>query len=268
MSKQDPRCLNSNDTDCIERLTLCLEGLTDCLETTEKDQETVDVIRQIGESAIDCIEQSLASKQAEIDEIRKQVSAQAKANAENKKKIAQLEDKLADHIEHDANTRKRLTEVENKVETGITNSSEGQSSQSEDSDEDAATPSSSETTATSLEQVCALPENVAVENLTSNQKRARSIARRIKDYGKSVPAGIAITSTRIRDVLTAQEDKRVHRQTVQRVADFLKQFGDGGVDIKETRGGKTAVVFDDGLADDVTGVVTANEETAVTPGVV
>ena len=78
MSKQDPRCLNSNDTDCIERLTLCLEGLTDCLETTEKDQETVDVIRQIGESAIDCIEQSLAGKQAEIDEIRKQVKTAMK----------------------------------------------------------------------------------------------------------------------------------------------------------------------------------------------
>ncbi|ERG93854.1 hypothetical protein [Haloquadratum walsbyi] len=265
MNKQDPRCFNSTDVSCIDKLTLCIEELADCLETTDTDQETVDTLRQVGKSAVEGIEQSLTNKQAEIDEIREQVATQAKSNAEDRKKITQLEDSLAKHIESDAKVRKRLTKVENKVETDTTNSSGEQSSQSEDNDEDATTPSSSK--ATSLEQVCALPENVAVENLTSNQKRARSIARRIKDYGKSVPAGIAITSTRIRDVLTAQEDKRVHRQTVQRVADFLKQFGDGGVDIKETRGGKTAVVFDDGLADDVTSVVTANEETAVTIGV-
>ncbi|CCC41927.1 hypothetical protein [Haloquadratum walsbyi] len=266
MNKQELRCLNSTDIGCIEQLTLFVQKTADCLEATDTDQETVDTVRQIGESAVEGIEQSLTNKQAEIDEIREQVAMQAKSNAEDRKKITQLEDNLAEHIEHDAKARKRLTEVEEKVETDTADSSEKQSSQSEDNDEDTTTPSGSKTT--SLEQVCALPENVAVENLTSNQKRARSIARRIKDYGKSVPAGIAITSTRIRDVLTAQEDKRVHRQTVQRVADFLKQFGDGGVDIKETRGGKTAVVFDDGLADDVTGVVTANEETAVTPGVV
>lgn len=44
---------------------------------------------------------------------------------------------------------------------------------------------------------------------------ARSIARRTVEYGKSVPAGIAITPTRIRDILSGLEDKRIHRQTVQ-----------------------------------------------------
>jgi hypothetical protein len=48
----------------------------------------------------------------------------------------------------------------------------------------------------------------------------------------------------------------------------LKRFGDGGVKIKETRGGKTTVVFDEQLADDVTGVVTDNSRDGVTPAVI
>lgn len=264
MSKYEPSCLNSNDVDCIEQLTLFVRGVANCLETTDADQETVDTLKQIGESAVEATSRALSDKQSEINDLREQVSSQAKSNAEDRQKITQLEDELAKRAEYDANTRKKITELEETVETdtSASDSSEQQSSQS------SATEDEDEAKTTALEQVCALPEHVAVENLTSNQKRARSVARRIKDYGKSVPAGIAITSTRIRDVLTAQEDKRIHRQTVQRVADFLKEFGDGGVDIKETRGGKTAVVFDDGLADDVTSVVTANDRATVTPGVV
>lgn len=263
MNKYDSRCLNSNDIDCIEQLTSFVQGVANCLETTDADQATVDALRQIGESAVEATSRVLSDKQSEINDLREQVSRQAKSNAEDRQKITQLEDELGKRAEYNANTRKKVTKLEETVETdtSVSDSSEQESSQS------SATEDENEAK-TALEQVCALPEHVAVENLTSNQKRARSVARRIKDYGKSVPAGIAITSTRIRDVLTAQEDKRIHRQTVQRVADFLKEFGDGGVDIKETRGGKTAVVFDDSLADDVTSVVTANDRTTVTPGVV
>ncbi len=128
--------------------------------------------------------------------------------------------------------------------------------------------SDSQSTATALEQVCALPEETAMNSLSANQKRARSVARRIKDFGKSVPAGVAITSTRIRDILSGLEDKRVHRQTVQRVADFLKRFGDGHIERKQTRGGKNVVVFSESIVEAITSVVTGNKDPGVTPAVI
>jgi hypothetical protein len=71
-------------------------------------------------------------------------------------------------------------------------------------------------------------------------------------------------------VLTAQEDTTIHRQTVARVADFLKQFGgeDDDIKIKKTRSGEKTVVFSEELAEAVTSVVTPNEGDPVTQVVV
>jgi hypothetical protein len=129
-------------------------------------------------------------------------------------------------------------------------------------------PHTSDEQDTPLERICALPESAVKDNLTRNQSRARSIALRIGEYGKKVPAGIAIQSSRIKRVLTAQEDSTIHRQTVARVADFLKQFGDGDVKIKKTRSGEKTVVFTEELAEAVTSVVTPNEGDPVTQALV
>ncbi|MBY6294566.1 hypothetical protein GLU60_04210 [Nanohaloarchaea archaeon H01] len=110
--------------------------------------------------------------------------------------------------------------------------------------------------------MCALSEDESQKHLTANQSRARKVACRIQEYGKSVPAGIAITSSRMRDILSGMEDKRIHRQTIQRVMDFLERFGDEHVNKKETKGGKTVVVFSESVVKDV---VTASENTTVTP---
>jgi hypothetical protein len=113
-----------------------------------------------------------------------------------------------------------------------------------------------------------LPDDVAAEELTANQKRARAIARRVDQYGKSVPAGVAISSTRLRDILSGLEDKRVHRQTVQRVFDFLERFGDGHLKTKSTRGGKDVVVFSESIVESVTAVVTGETRDGVTGTVI
>jgi regulator of replication initiation timing len=98
---------------------------------------------------------------------------------------------------------------------------------------------------TPLEQIAALPEAVAVDQLTANQKRARFVASDVRDYAESVPAGWAITTSDLRRVLTAAFDAG-HSQTVQRVMDVLDQFGDDSTKIVERRGTKR-VVFDDDL---------------------
>jgi len=72
----------------------------------------------------------------------------------------------------------------------------------------------------------------------------------------------------MRDILSGLEDKRVHRQTVQRVMDFLKRFGDGHIDTKETRGGKTVTVFSGTVVENITSVVTGSESSSVTPTII
>jgi hypothetical protein len=49
--------------------------------------------------------------------------------------------------------------------------------------------------------------------------------------------------------------------------DFLKRFGDGHIDTKETRGGKTVTVFSETVVENITSVVTEDENTTVTPAI-
>jgi hypothetical protein len=181
--------------------------------------------------------------QDEVSEVRDQLASQAKRNAKDRRRVSELED-----------------EVSNIDDRDTSDTSEDQSSPSDSEGEDGQS--------TSLEQVCALSEEESREHLTANQKRARSIATRIDEYGKSVPAGVAITSSRIRDILSGLEDKRVHRQTVQRVADFLKRFGDGHIERKSTRGGKDVVVFSESIVEAITSVVTGEKDPGVTPAII
>lgn len=179
------------------------------------------------------------------------------SNHDLRENTQQLQQQVVEGRKSAAADRQRIHALEERIDE-IEDSSQGRAG-----DDSTDGPTSTDET-TALEEVCSLPEQVADESLTVNQQRARSLARRIDEYGKVCPAGIAITSSRIKRVLTAQEDSTIHRQTVQRVAQFLKKFGDGRVKIKKTRSGKMTVVFDEELANDVTGVVTANTDSSVT----
>jgi hypothetical protein len=94
-----------------------------------------------------------------------------------------------------------------------------------------------------------LPETVADQELTANIKRARDVAADVIDYGRSVPAGYAITSSELRTVLTALDDGggKAYTETVRRVMEYLDDLGGDDVTLKETRGGQRTVVFDDGF---------------------
>jgi outer membrane murein-binding lipoprotein Lpp len=188
----------------------------------------------------------------EISEIRDELATRAERNAKARRRISKQEERIED-------LEAKVENTESCTDSGQNESSKDQCSASDSEGEDSET--------TSLEQVASLPDEVANDSLTSNQKRARKIARRIDEYGKSVPAGHAITSTRIRDILSGLEDKRIHRQTVQRVADFLKRFGGDHVERKQTRGGKDVVVFSESVVKDITSVVTGDKDLGVTPAI-
>ncbi|WP_336346113.1 hypothetical protein [Halalkalicoccus ordinarius] len=100
-----------------------------------------------------------------------------------------------------------------------------------------------QTSQTPLERICALPEHVADRELTTNQERARFIARDVCDYAEKAPAGLVIDSRAIKRVITASEGKRPHTQTVARVMNFLEELGKA--DVQQTkRRGKNLIVVD------------------------
>jgi vacuolar-type H+-ATPase subunit I/STV1 len=188
--------------------------------------------------------------------------------AENSDKIQSNSEQIEQLEEHSAKSRAELSSRVATVEQELDEMDDSASSQGGEAVSSEENPNTSGDQNTPLERICALPESVVEDNLTRNQSRARSIALRIGEYGKKVPAGIAIPSSRIKRVLTAQEDSTIHRQTVARVADFLKQFGDGDVRLEKTRSGEKTVVFTEELAEAVTSVVTPNEGSPVTQVVV
>lgn len=100
---------------------------------------------------------------------------------------------------------------------------------------------------TALGDCVTLPEPVKEDNLSANQKRAADIASDIVDYGRSVPAGYAITSSELRTVLTALRDDngRTYTQTLSRVINYLNSLGSYYVTVDETMSGERVVIFDD-----------------------
>jgi chromosome segregation ATPase len=261
MSEETPAADSRFDTSSTDEIEQTIAEFTEATVALARDCNASDELCENFEEAA----RGLTSVVKEIASQSIQADSQASNNADkiqsNSEQIEQLE-------EHSAKSRAELSSRVATVEQELDEMDDSASSQGGEAVSSEENPNTSGDQNTPLERICALPESVVEDNLTRNQSRARSIALRIGEYGKKVPAGIAIPSSRIRRVLTAQEDSTIHRQTVARVADFLKQFGDGDVKIKKTRSGEKTVVFSKELAKAVTSVVTPNEGSPVTQVVV
>ncbi len=219
---------------------------TESLAQTDKDV-LIQIIKQLTNK--------LSSVKSELADVREDSDRLSRKVANTKSELADVREDTDRVSKKIADTNKRVSELEENAD----------GSDASESDNDVSNSNGSDGQCTALEQVCALTEDESKEHLTANQSRARKVACRIKEYGKSVPAGVAITSSRMRDILSGMEDKRVHRQTIQRVIDFLERFGDGHINKRQTRGGKTVVVFSETVVSRVKDVVTGNQSNHVTP---
>ncbi len=208
-------------------------------------------------SIINQLTTELSDVKGELSDARDDTDRLSKKVANTKSELADVREDTDRVSKKVADTNARISDLEENTNTDASDDSE--------LDNSTDNPNGSDGESTALEQVCALSEDESKEHLTANQSRARKVACRINEYGKSVPAGVAITSSRMRDILSGMEDKRIHRQTIQRVMDFLERLGDGHINKKETRGGKTVVVFTESVVERVTSVVTGDEDTTVTP---
>lgn len=158
--------------------------------------------------------------------------------------VDELYSELAEHQQYDgkrhAEANQRITEIEEADDGNDTPGGHADETGSQDAEND-------EQPQTPLEQICSLPQELAQEELTANQQRARFVAKDIDDYGKSVPAGVRIDTSDMKRVLQAASDEgeQIYRTTVKRVMDFLDRFGEDEVTVKKKRGRRFVIVSDE-----------------------
>ncbi|WP_336346187.1 hypothetical protein [Halalkalicoccus ordinarius] len=206
-------------------------------DTTTPESTATDQPATTDEPTLKAVCEQLDQLTERVDELEAEVE-------QKDDRIEELEAQLTEYKRFAgsefADVRGRITDVEEQVQTL---ESSPDNATSEDAGE-----TSSQTTETPLERICGLPEQIADRELTTNQDRARFIARDVRDYAEKAPAGLVIDSQTITKVLTAAEGTKPHTQTVARVMNFLEKLGKD--DVKQTkRRGKKLVVVDPEAAD-------------------
>lgn len=218
-----------------------LERLTETLITTIRSH--ADRASEL-EADTDTLQNTVATLQARLDESTAQVETLEAEIAELRAKLQQERETRAKEAAED---RKRIHEVETQVEEAT---DEDTADSSPDPDAETATESTTpevEPPETPLEDVIRVPEHLIEDSLTANQRRARFVAKDVAEYTRSVPAGRAIRSSQLRQVLAAGEDGQIYTETVSRVIRFLDELGGDAVTVKESRRGERVVVFTDGF---------------------
>jgi hypothetical protein len=165
-------------------------------------------------------------------------------------RVQQLKSELAEQRERSARERADVRGDVHELKEAV-ESDDGDGAEAGSEDETPTTPDEAnprtQAPETALGDCITLPETVADQELTANIKRARDVATNVIDYGRSVPAGYAITSSELRTVLTAMKDDdgRTYTETVGRVIEYLEDLGGDDVTVKQTMGGQRTVIFDD-----------------------
>ena len=224
--------------DRFERLTetliVTVQGHADRFEELEAENEdlksTVTTIQtRLDESTahVETLESELADLRAELQQERE---TRAKADAEDRKRIHEVETQVEEATDDD--TTAASTDPDRESDTEATNPGVRPSE-------------------VPLEEVIRVPEHLVEEHLTANQRRARFVAKDVAAYTRSVPAGRAIRSSQLRQVLSAGEDGQIYTETVSRVIRFLDDLGGDAVTVKESRRGERVVVFTEAFVERV-----------------
>jgi hypothetical protein len=208
----------------IEVIESFVETTTDALEQSDASESAVSAVRESGEEVAQTVGEAVACQSEAIQELQ-----------------AELKEERETRGKESAEDRQRIHRVEERLD----------SMEEGGSGDKTPTPQAEETTIqkpeTPLEDVIRVPEQVAEENLSANQQRARFVAKDIHEYSRSVPAGRVIKSSELRRVLSAKKEGRVYTETVSRVIEFLTKLGEESVKIRETQKGERVVVFTDGF---------------------
>jgi len=150
---------------------------------------------------LDTVEDELEEAQEDLEEAKEHRSRMARGHAQTRGRVSDLESDLAN-----GDTESRIQEVEETIQTP-------------------------------LERTVAYAEELAQEELSPNQQRARWIAQDLRDYASPTSGGYVLASSDIKTVLAAM-DESTHDQTVSRVIEFFDDLGKEEVSVAKRRGSK------------------------------
>ena len=185
----------------------------------------------------------LAEIESRLDELESENEQLRNENDQLHDRVDDLEDSNERLHQENAKLRQRVDKLEKDTDCALSNT-EGAFNQISNLKErleevDTPTPEGGKTTVqrheTPLEQVVAMPEHIAEEQLTPNQERARFVASSISDYATKIATGdYSLTASDLRSVLSAAYDTN-HSETVDRVRTFLADLGGDDIEIQEPR---------------------------------
>jgi ABC-type transporter Mla subunit MlaD len=213
--------------DELETLKSRLDALETKNDQLESRVDELETENQELQARVDTLEADTDQLEATVDDQAETIESQQADLAESKARVRKLETTTESAREH----RKRLQQQFHELTT-----------------DDVATSDDDVTSLSPLQQVVAFSKE-AVQELTSNEKRARYVAKGISDYAKKVPAGYTIDSGTIRNVLRSKDDESPHPETVSRVMEFLNRFGKDETKIVKRRGTKRVVFTEQAVAD-------------------
>lgn len=179
-----------------------------------------------------------------VHDLQERVEDLEAENDRLQERVDELETELEDTRSHAARERAEICGRVHDLEEATTEPDSPAANPTPDAEKPGSTDLSEPESP--LEQIVALPEHMADDQLSANQRRARFVAADVRDYAESVPAGWTIPSSDLRRILRAAGES-AHTQTVQRVMEILADLSDD-VRIVERRGTKR-VVFDDALVE-------------------
>ena len=212
--------------DELETLKSRLDALETKNEQLEARVDELETENQELQARVDTLEAETDQLQNTVDDQAETIESHHADLAESKARVRKLETNYESAHEH----RKRLQQQFHELTTDDVATTDDVSSLSP------------------LQQVVAFSKD-AVQELTSNEKRARYIAKGISDYAKKVPAGYTIDSSTISTVLRSKDGESPHTETVSRVMEFLNRFGKDETKLVKRRGTKRVVFTEQAVAD-------------------
>jgi hypothetical protein len=229
-----PTATRDQITRLTETLSTTVQGHADRLDALEAENDEL-------KTTVTTIQTRLDESTAQIERLESQLAELR----------AELREERETRAKEAAEDRKRIHEVEAQVEGATDGTSTETASDTDPDDNSTASTPGVQPPQTPLEEVIRVPEHLVAEHLTANQRRARFVATDVAEYTRSVPAGRAIRSSQLRQVLSAGEDARIYTETVSRVIQFLDDLGGDAVTVTESRRGERVVVFTEAFVERV-----------------
>lgn len=184
-------------------------------------ENLADTVEQLADR-VESLEEENDQLHERVDDLKEDKERLAKQNAELRQRVDDLEHSAKSAESQSVGAHERINQLKERL-----------------SEVDTPTPEGGKTTVqrheTPLEQVVAMPEHIADDQLTANQERARFVASSISDYATKVGSGdYRLTAGDLRSVLSAAYDTS-HSETVDRVRSILADLGGDDIEIQEPR---------------------------------